>query len=109
MVEYSLNHTLGAVADPTRRAILAQLSLGEARISDVAAEFPVSFNAVSKHIRVLEQAGLVARRRQGREFWLSLNAAPLADASAWIEHYRAFWEGKLDALERFLARRRKKS
>jgi DNA-binding transcriptional ArsR family regulator len=106
MVEY-LDRTLSAIADPTRRAILARLALGETRVTDLADEFPISLNGVSKHVRVLEGAGLIARRRAGREFWLALNAAPLADAADWIETYRRFWDAKLDSLGQFLARKRK--
>ncbi|MSP20614.1 MAG: ArsR family transcriptional regulator [Alphaproteobacteria bacterium] len=109
MVEYSaLDRTLAAVADPTRRAILGRLAEDrEMRVTDLAAHFPISLNGVSKHISVLEGAGLLARRRDGRECWLSLNAAPLADASQWIDGYRAFGDAKLDSLGRFLATHRR--
>lgn len=106
MVEY-LDRTLAAVADPTRRAILARLALGETRVTDLAADFPISLNGVSKHVRVLEGAGLVARRREGREYWLSINGAPLAGAAEWVETYRRFWDARLDSLGSFLARKRK--
>ncbi|MBI1364888.1 MAG: metalloregulator ArsR/SmtB family transcription factor [Alphaproteobacteria bacterium] len=91
-----------ALADPTRRAILARLEEGEARVTDLAAPFDISLNSVSKHIRILERADLVRRRREGREHFLSFNPAPLDDAAAWIEARRAFWTKRLDALERAL-------
>lgn len=98
----SLDRTLAAVADPTRRAILARLAEGEARVTEIAAPFAMSLNAVSKHLRVLERAGLVHREVQGREHRLSLDSRPLAEAGAWIDRYRRFWETRLDSLERYL-------
>jgi DNA-binding transcriptional ArsR family regulator len=83
-----LDHTLLALADPTRRAILARLSAGEARVTDLAQPFSISLNSVSKHIQILERAQLVRRRRAGREHLLSLNRTPLDTAAAWIE---AMW------------------
>jgi len=94
-----LDHTLVALADPTRRAILERLSKGEARVTEVAAPFPISLNSVSKHIRILERARLVKRRIAGRDHFLAFNAGPLEEASAWIERHRAFWTARLDALE----------
>ena len=94
----SLDHTLTALADPTRRAILARLSTGEARVTDLAAPFAMSLNAVSKHILVLERARLVNRRRQGREHLLRLNAAPLDEAGAWIAEQKALWGNRLAVL-----------
>jgi DNA-binding transcriptional ArsR family regulator len=105
MGEYSerrLDATLGALSDPTRRAILARLAQSDARVTDVAAAFPISLNSTSKHIRALERAGLVRRAVRGREHVLSLDAAPLAEAAAWIEHYRRFWEERLAALDAFV-------
>jgi DNA-binding transcriptional ArsR family regulator len=105
MVEYSdieLDRTLAALADPTRRAILAQLTAGDARVGEVAEPFEMSLNAVSKHLKVLEGAGLLHREVRGREHWLSFDGAPLAAASDWIDHYRRFWEGRLDTLAEFL-------
>jgi DNA-binding transcriptional ArsR family regulator len=99
----ALDHTMLALADPTRRAILQRLGAGEARVTDLAQPFAMSLNAVSKHIRILERAALVERRRSGREHVLSLNPAPLDEAAAWIEAQRAFWNTRLDALERALA------
>jgi DNA-binding transcriptional ArsR family regulator len=88
----SLDGVFNALCDPTRRAILARLTDTDARVTDIAAEFPISLNSISKHIRMLERAGLVKRSIAGREHLLSLNAAPLAEASLWIEHYRRFEE-----------------
>lgn len=88
--------------DPTRRAILQRLSKGEARVTDVAQPFAMSLNAVSKHIRVLERARLVRRRRAGREHLLSVSPQPLDEAAAWIERQRAIWTARLDALDREL-------
>jgi DNA-binding transcriptional ArsR family regulator len=99
----ALDNTMLALADPTRRAILNRLAAGEARVTDLAAPFAMSLNAVSKHIRILERATLVRRRRAGREHVLSLNPAPLDEAAAWIEQQRTFWNASLDALERALA------
>jgi DNA-binding transcriptional ArsR family regulator len=98
-----LDDTMLALADPTRRAILERLRRGEARVTDLAKPFRMSLNSVSKHIRVLERAKLVRRRRSGREHLLSFNGAPLDDAAAWIEQQRAFWNARLDALERALS------
>ena len=97
-----LDRVYGAIASPTRRAILTTLAGGEVIVGDLAARFPISFNAVSKHVKVLERAGLVARRVRGREHWLRLQAKPLREAARWLETYRVFWEARLDALETFL-------
>ena len=104
----TLNRVFAAVADPTRRAILAGLARKPATITEIAAPFPVSLNAVSKHILVLERAGLVERQILGREHHCRLNPAPLRDATAWLEHYRKFWDIRLDALERHILSKRKK-
>jgi DNA-binding transcriptional ArsR family regulator len=98
-----LDDTMLALADPTRRAILERLRRGEARVTDLAKPFRMSLNSVSKHIRVLERAKLVRRRRSGREHLLSFDGAPLVDAATWIEQQRAFWNSRLDALERALS------
>ena len=102
-----LDQTYGAIADPTRRAILNILAEGEANVGSLAKRFPISLNGVSKHVKVLEQAGLVQRTVQGREHRLRLNAKPLQDASAWLEHYRTFWDSRLSALEEFLLKPQK--
>ncbi len=103
-----LDRTLAAIADPTRRAILAQLALGEARVTDLAEPYDLSLNAVSKHLRVLERAGLLRREVRGREHLLSLEARPLREAAKWITAYQAFWEHRLDALDAFLRRKTKR-
>lgn len=98
----NLNQTWMALADPTRRAILQRLSQGEARVTEIAHPFAMSLNGVSKHIRVLERARLVRRRRAGREHLLSLNPQPLDGAAAWIDAQRAIWTARLDTLEAIL-------
>src|SRR5229473_2632781 len=100
--QFTLSQTLMALADPTRRAILQRLSHGEARVTELAHPFAMSLNAVSKHIRVLEGARLVRRRRAGREHLLSINPEPLDEAAAWIERQRARWTARLDTLEGLL-------
>jgi DNA-binding transcriptional ArsR family regulator len=102
-----LDQVYGALADPTRRAILAVLAGGEATVGTLADRFPISFNGVSKHVKVLERAGLVRRAIHGREHRLKLNPAPLRQAARWLEHYRAFWEMRLDGLEAYLAKQQR--
>jgi len=112
MVEYtpeSLNRVFSAVADPTRRAILRTLADNPATITEIAKPFPVSLNAVSKHVMVLERAGLIRREIQGREHLCRLESRPLRDATAWLDHYRQFWDMRLDALERYVARKAKRA
>jgi DNA-binding transcriptional ArsR family regulator len=96
-----------AVSDPTRRAILARLARADARVTEIADDFPISLNSTSKHIRMLERAGLVRRTVQGRDHVLSLNAAQLEAASRWLDRYRAFWENRLASLDAFVTRKRK--
>ena len=104
MDEYSLlDDTMMALADPTRRTILSRLAAGEARVTDLAAPFPISLNSVSKHIRILERADLVRRRKQGREHLLSLNPAPLDAAGRWIDEQRALWSWRLGELDTILS------
>lgn len=98
-----LDATFGALADPTRRAILARLAAGTTTVTDLAGPFEMSLQAVSKHLQVLERAGLVRRTRQGRVHRCRIEAAPLRDAVTWMEHYRSFWESRLDALAEFVA------
>jgi DNA-binding transcriptional ArsR family regulator len=97
-----LDQVYGAIADPTRRAILSVLAGGEASVGGLAGRFPISFNGVSKHVKVLERAGLVQRRIHGREHRLRLRPEPLREAARWLEHHRAFWDKRLDALEAFV-------
>ena len=94
-----LDDTLVALADETRRSILKRLAGGDARVTEVAAPFGISLNSVSKHIRILERAGLVRRRIAGRDHFLSLDAAPLDAAAAWMQRERAAWTHRLDRLE----------
>ena len=97
-----LDETLTALADPTRRAILARLAHGEARVTDVAKPFAISLNSVSKHIRMLERAKLVRRRVEWREHFLALDPAPLDEAAAWIDEQRKLWTWRLGELEKAL-------
>jgi DNA-binding transcriptional ArsR family regulator len=96
------DNVLIAFADPTRRAILAHLSRGEARVTDVAAPLPISLNSVSKHIRILERARLVRRTRIGRDHVLRLNPKPIAEAAAWMRSRTEQWSGRLERLARIL-------
>jgi DNA-binding transcriptional ArsR family regulator len=107
MVNYSpkiLNRTFAALADPTRRRILAHLARGDRCVTDLARPHAMSLPAVSKHLRVLEKAGLLRRRRYGRVHQLKLEAKPMQQAIRWIEEYRKFWEGSLDRLADYLER-----
>jgi DNA-binding transcriptional ArsR family regulator len=97
-----LDRTFSALADPTRRRILAHLAGGDRCVTDLARPHSMSLPAVSKHLRVLEQAGLVRRRRDGRVHRLRLEAEPLRQAQAWIEEYRKFWEASFDRLDQYL-------
>jgi DNA-binding transcriptional ArsR family regulator len=99
-----LSSTFAALADPTRRAILARLALGETSVTELAEPFEMSMPAVSKHLKVLERAGLIARGREAQWRPCRLDAGPLKDAHSWIEAYRRFWSAHVDALERHLDR-----
>jgi DNA-binding transcriptional ArsR family regulator len=101
-----MDRVLGAIADPTRRAILARLAESEARVTELASAFPISLNSVSKHVRKLEAAGLLRRDVRGRDHVLSLNAAPLSEAADWIAHYQRFWADGLAALDEFATRKK---
>jgi DNA-binding transcriptional ArsR family regulator len=105
----ALDRTLSALADPTRRAILQRLSQGELRVTDIAAPFAISLNSVSKHIRMLERAKLVRRRRSGREHFLSMTPQPLAEVATWIELQRDLWTSRLEALDRALRAKKGRS
>jgi DNA-binding transcriptional ArsR family regulator len=104
-----LDAVYGALADPTRRAIIAHLRARAATVGDLVDRFPISFNGVSKHVKVLERAGLVHRSVRGREHWLSLKPGALRGAARWLEHYREFWAGRVDALDAYLGKRRSKA
>ncbi len=104
MVNYSsLDRTFAALADPTRRAILSRLALGDANVGELAEPFSMSLPAVSKHLRVLEEAGLLVRHKEGRTHHCQLRTEPLSDAAQWIEEARQFWDDRLDALAQFLS------
>ena len=112
MVEHAqerLDRIFAAIADPTRRAILRVLRDHPATITEIARPFPVSLNAISKHVMVLERAGLLHREIQGREHHCTIEPRPLREANQWLEHYRQFWEERLDALEVYVARKFKSS
>ena len=97
-----LDRTFAALADPTRRAILARLALGEASVGQLLEPFAISQPAISKHLKVLERAGLVERGRDAQFRPCRLNASPLANAAGWLEDYRRFWEMSLDRLDRYV-------
>jgi DNA-binding transcriptional ArsR family regulator len=97
-----LNVTFAALADPTRRAILARLALGETTVAKLAKPFEMSGPAISKHLKVLERAGLITRGREAQWRPCQLKAGPLKDAAEWLEHYRRFWEESFDRLENYL-------
>ena len=97
-----LSSTFAALADPTRRAILSRLAEGDATVNELAEPFPISVQAVSKHLKVLERAGLITRGRMAQLRPSRLQGAPLGDAAAWLEEYRRFWEGGFDRLEQRL-------
>ena len=97
-----LNATFSALADPTRRAILARLASGETSVSELAEPFEMSMPAISKHLKVLQRAGLIERGREAQWRPCRLAAAPLKDASDWLEHYRCFWDEAFDRLEDYL-------
>jgi DNA-binding transcriptional ArsR family regulator len=99
-----LSTTFAALADPTRRAILARLALGETTVSELARPFKMSGPAVSKHLKVLERAGLIARGREAQWRPCRLEAGPMKDATDWLEGYRRFWEHSLDRLDNYLAK-----
>jgi DNA-binding transcriptional ArsR family regulator len=97
-----LSETFSALADPTRRAILARLARGETSVTELAKPFEMSLPGISKHLKVLERAGLIARGREAQWRPCRLEAQPLKEAAHWIEHYRRFWEQSLDRLEEYL-------
>ena len=100
--ESRLDATFAALADPTRRAILARLATGAASVTELSAPFAMSQPAISKHLKVLERAGLIARGRDAQRRPRRLDAAPLAEATEWLEHYRRFWEQSFDRLDAVL-------
>jgi DNA-binding transcriptional ArsR family regulator len=104
MVEstHALDEVFSALAHPMRRQLVSRLAHGEVTVTGLATPFPVSLNAVSKHLKVLEAAGLVARRWVGREAWVRLEPGAMASARDWLDHYRDFWNARFDAIEAHL-------
>ena len=103
-----LSAVLGAIAHPSRRAILARLSKAPARVTEIAAPFDMSLNAVSKHLKVLEEAGLVHRQKQGRDHVIEFRGAPLRQVAGWVHEYERFWNEHLDRLESYFIEKRKR-
>ena len=99
-----LSVIFAALADPTRRAILARLADGEATVTELTAPFPISMPAISRHLKVLERAGLISRSRSGQHLSSTLRAEPLQEATEWMERYRQFWAGSFDRLDAHLRR-----
>jgi len=104
MVEQRLDSTFRALADPTRRGMLASLALGDKSIGQLAEPFAMSFAGASKHVKVLEDAGLIARRKLGRTHLISIDAKPLEEAERWIRQWEKFWNTRLDRLEALIER-----
>ncbi|HSC47415.1 MAG TPA: metalloregulator ArsR/SmtB family transcription factor [Gammaproteobacteria bacterium] len=103
-----LSAVLGAISHPSRRAILAQLAKGPARVTDIAAPFDMSLNAVSKHLKVLEGAGLIHREKQGRDHVIEFRAKPLKQVAGWVHEYERFWNQHLDRIESYFIEKRKR-
>jgi DNA-binding transcriptional ArsR family regulator len=108
MTVEQLDQTFAALADPTRRAILERLAAGEATVNELAEPFPITVQAVSKHLRVLERAGLIERGRTAQLRPSRLRGAPLKDASAWLASYRRFWEGSFDRMDERLRKQERR-
>lgn len=108
MVENRLDMTFHALADPTRRGMLASLALGEKSIGELAEPFAMSFAGASKHVKVLEDAGLIARRKMGRTHLISIDAKPLEEAERWMRQWEKFWNARLDRLEALIERDKNK-
>lgn len=104
--EQRLDNMFTAMADPTRRAILVRLTHESARVTELARDFPISLNSTSKHIKILERAGLISRTVNGRDHVLTLNAGPLAEAAQWVQHFQHFWDERLAALDQLVSMRR---
>ena len=108
MVENHLDMTFRALADPTRRGMLASLALGEKSIGELAGPLSMSFAGASKHVKVLEDAGLLSRRKVGRTHLIQLNAGPLEQATRWLRQWEKFWNVRLDRLEALIERDKEK-
>jgi DNA-binding transcriptional ArsR family regulator len=102
-----LTNVLTAISHPTRRAIIEQLADGPARFLDVAKPFPTALNAVTKHLKLLERAGLIERRRQGREVYISFRAEPLRQVAGWVHEYERFWNERLDQFQLYFGAKKK--
>jgi DNA-binding transcriptional ArsR family regulator len=100
--QLALDHIFSALSDSTRRAILEQLTRGESSVTDLAQPFDMSLPAISKHLRILEETGLIVRRKEGRVHYIHLAAARMKEASEWLNYYRQFWEESLDSLGEYL-------
>jgi DNA-binding transcriptional ArsR family regulator len=103
-----LNTVLAAISHPSRRAIMARLMNGPARVTEIAEPFDMSLNAVSKHLKVLEQARLIHRQKKGRDHVIELRAEPLREVAAWVHEYERFWNQRLDRLEQFFREKRER-
>jgi DNA-binding transcriptional ArsR family regulator len=108
MVDKRLDATFHALADPTRRGMLASLALGEKSIGELAEPFAMSFAGASKHVKVLEDAGLISRRKAGRTHLITIEARPLEEAERWLRQWEKFWSSRLDRLEALIERDKKK-
>jgi DNA-binding transcriptional ArsR family regulator len=102
-----LTNVLTAISHPTRRAIIEQLADGPARFLDVAKPFPTALNAVTKHLKLLERAGLIERRRQGREVYISFRGVPLRQVAGWVHEYERFWNERLDQFQSYFGTKKK--
>jgi DNA-binding transcriptional ArsR family regulator len=103
-----LTDVLTAISHPTRRAIIGQLANGPARFLDVARPFDIALNAVTKHLKLLERAGLIERRKVGREVYISFRGEPLREVAGWVHEYERFWNERLDEFEQFFKNKRRK-
>lgn len=103
-----LTDVLAAISHPTRRAIIGQLANGPARFLDVAKPFDTALNAVTKHLKLLERAGLIEREKRGREVFISFRAEPLREVAAWVHEYERFWNERLDQFEQYFREKKKK-
>ena len=103
-----LTDVLSAISHPTRRAIIAQLADGPARFLDIAKPFDTALNAVTKHLKLLERAGLIQRRKQGREVFISFRGGPLREVAGWVHEYERFWNQRLDQFEHYFKDKKKK-
>jgi DNA-binding transcriptional ArsR family regulator len=104
-----LSNVLTAISHPSRRAIMGRLAAGPARFTDIARPFDLSLNAITKHLKLLERAGLIAREKRGREVFISLSPEPLKLVAGWVHEYERFWSERLDQFERFFQEKRKNS